>query len=98
MFVYDNVGIENVISPSNIIVFPNPFKELVEFNFNADESGETVVEIYDQYGHIIYQYNESVTSGLVKLSWKNSMSNRGIYYYRLLFDRVVISSGKIVKM
>lgn len=98
MFVYDNVGFENVINPSLVRVFPNPFKDLVEFNFNVTKSGESEIEIYDQYGHIIYRYNESVTSGSVKLTWKNSISNRGIYYYRLSFNENIISSGKLIKM
>ncbi|HJN06966.1 MAG TPA: S8 family serine peptidase [Bacteroidales bacterium] len=98
MYVYDNVGIHNYHRTSNVKVFPNPFSTLVEFNFDVAKAGETIIEIYDQYGNIIYLDKKSINSGSVNLTWKNQISYKGLYYYRLLFNGTLISSGKIVKM
>ncbi len=98
MYVYDNVGIQSINRASNVKVFPNPFSTVVEFEFNVAKAGETVIEIYDQYGNIIHLEKKLINSGPVKITWKNSTNYRGLYYYRLLVDESMISSGKIVKM
>lgn len=98
MFVFDNVGIQNYISTSAVKVFPNPTKSSVEFIYDVVATGEAIIEIYDQLGNIVYFDNSSVSKGPVNFVWNNPLSLPGIYYYRLLFDGILISSGKVVKM
>lgn len=98
MYVYDNVGIQDIIRTSAVKVFPNPTKSQVEFNFDAVQDGETTIEIYDQYGNTIYFEKRLITSGPVKLTWNAPISYKGLYYYRLFLDDSLLSSGKIVKM
>ena len=98
MFVYDDVGIQNNIIESSVRVFPNPFKSSVAFSFDVVEIGEASVEIFDQFGKMVYNKKNIVTSGNVHFSWNNTETPKGIYFYRLSFRENLISSGKLVKM
>jgi len=98
MFVFDNVGIQNHVNTSSVEVFPNPFKSSVEFSFNVAEAGEAIIEIYDQYGKTVYFDRKFISTPAANLVWSNALICPGLYYYRLLFNENIISSGKVVKM
>lgn len=98
MYVYDNVGIQNILSSSTIIVFPNPFKSTIEFSFTIAETGEAILEIYDQYGKVVHFDNLHASKDTVKFQWNSSLSPSGVYFYRLKFNGSLLSSGKVVKM
>jgi len=98
MYVYDNVGILNIVDISPIKVFPNPTSSLVRFNFNVSTAGNASIEIYNQYGNIVYTDNKNITNNNGQFTWNKSNQLTGVYYYRLIFNNKLISSGKIVRM
>ncbi len=98
MYVYDNVGIQNYISSSSVVVFPNPFKSSVEFSFDVAETGEAIIEIYDQYGKNVYVDRKPIPRHTANFIWNSSLALPGLYYYHLLFNEDIISSGKLIKM
>jgi len=53
MYVYDNVEIHN-LSKTTVKIFPNPTKASVEFSFSVVEPGEAIIEIFNQFGNIVY--------------------------------------------
>ena len=97
MFVYDNVGIHN-ISKTTVKIFPNPTKASVEFRFSVIEPGEAIIEIFNQFGNIVYSQKNTNIKNVVKFNWNSTLNPSGIYYYRLTVDEKLRSSGKVVKM
>ncbi|MFK5855218.1 MAG: S8 family peptidase [Bacteroidota bacterium] len=97
MYVYDNVGVLETNSVSFVKVFPNPFNTYVNFDFTVIKSGKSTIEIYDLLGKIVYFDEVSIAPGSSNFIWSNNLQPAGIYFYRLIHDNVLISSGKVVK-
>ena len=97
MFVYDDVGIHNT-SKTTVKVFPNPTKASVEFSFRAAEAGEAIIEVFNQFGNIVYSQKQTSINNIVKFNWNSTLNPSGIYYYHLIIDEKLMSSGKVVKM
>ena len=98
MYVYNNVGIQSIVEQTNVTVFPNPTSSLVRFRFNTSPSGNAGIEIYNQYGNIVYADNKDISNNKGEFIWNNSNQLTGVYYYRLMFNNQLISSGKVVRM
>ena len=98
LFVYDYTGIDDILQTSSVKVFPNPTRSSVEFKLNTAIQGDIKIEIYDQYGSIVFVDNRSDSSGDFNLTWNSNSNNRGLYFYRILFNNNQVSSGKIVKL
>lgn len=97
MYVYSNVGLHETNSASFVKVFPNPFNTYVNFDFTVLKSGKSTIEIYDLFGKTVYFNEVSIASGSSNFIWNNNLQPAGIYFYRLIHDNVLISSGKVVK-
>jgi len=98
MYVYDNVGIHDNHSLGRVKVFPNPFKSTIEFSINAEETGEALIEIFDQYGNIVFTSARSIAGNAVNIQWDSHINSVGIYFYHIKFNGHLMSSGKVVKI
>jgi len=98
MYIYDNLGIQHINNISQVVAFPNPFNTSIKFSFNVPNGGEAKIEIYNQYGKLVFIDNKTITNGTSNFMWNNSIQTTGLYYYNLMFNNQLISSGKIVKM
>lgn len=76
---------ENEILASSKI-FPNPFKDAINFQFNLKTSTFVNVTVYNNMGQKIETLeNRKLTTGQHELSWNTDM-NRGFYYIVMIAD------------
>ncbi len=91
--------IEQNEKPENIVkIFPNPVKDKLNININADKSGEIILEIRNIIGKELFTEKKSITKGVNSISINTNELDEGIYllsvYYR---DNNLIGVRKFVK-
>jgi len=79
----------NELINNNIKIYPNPSNG--QFNF-AGLQKESIIEIYDVTGRLIYHSISQNTSESIDLSDKE----KGIYFYKIISDTKEIQQGKII--
>ena len=98
MYVYDNVGVNEVKNISEVKVFPNPTSTYVNFSFNITKAGKSIIKIYNQFGNLVHFETKTANPGINNFLWDNKQLPVGVYYYRLTYNNILAASGKIVKM
>jgi agmatine/peptidylarginine deiminase len=86
--------------PTDLKVYPNPFTEHVNFEFNMKHAGNVDLSIYDLNGRLIYSTTDFFTSGNHTIRWNGSNSNgfqvtAGYFFYKLKTDDNT-ESGKVI--
>lgn len=71
--------------------FPNPFRDVVQFEIKGDSFNKIQLDIYDLTGRLVRTATHS--NNLFTFS-RNNLSD-GLYIYRLIGDDQLISTGKI---
>lgn len=87
--------IESLNDQIDIKVYPNPFEDGIQINFNSTLKDKFTVSIYNQLGQVIYSETNDIFIGdnLIKLSDLNL--NDGIYYLSINSESFRYT-GKIV--
>jgi hypothetical protein len=98
MHVQNNLGVTINDIVHSVKVFPNPTGSNVIFDFNVLKTGKVKIDIYNQYGSLIFDDEKKVTTGNGIFLWDAQMQSKGVYYYRITANGNSISSGKIVKI
>lgn len=100
--VYSKQNLINCSSPmitkSSNTAYPNPFDQQLTFEFTTENEGDVQIQLFDAMGRIVIQQKETLPSGggqRIELSTDNLQ--QGIYYYRLLLNGELHTSGKVVK-
>ena len=95
-FLIDNIAFEQSNAVDNpakdrtaLFVMPNPATDMVVFS--SKQRGGTV-EVYDISGHLITRLQGKEGH----FSWNTSAVPRGMYFYHLVKDGVVLDVGKVV--
>jgi subtilisin family serine protease len=91
--IYDYLGIQNINVIADVDVFPNPFNENVSFRINENTNAK--IEIFDQFGKLIYVKKTNTESEGRIVNWESNIS-AGIYFYRIKTESG-IANGKIIK-
>jgi 1,4-alpha-glucan branching enzyme len=90
-----NTTVEDLIQDTTgagFTVFPNPSKGSFTFSFDAGESNEINIRIYDVYGKLVAELNEEAGNGAQTLSWDGGkVLKAGVYF-------AVLSSGSGLNM
>lgn len=61
-------------------VYPNPFNDILYFDFNLNETQKVKVEMYNIQGQKVTELmNKDLASGQHHISFENTISTRGIY-------------------
>ncbi len=85
---------ENPVS-DELVVFPNPLEgDRVNVNFNAKDSGDVVIKVFDEIGRLVKIYNLTLEKAGQNLIIIDNLSgiSKGIYFLSILqADRVVAS-------
>lgn len=64
--------------------FPNPFNPSTEIRFNLNQSGQTVLKVYNMLGQeVATLVNENLTSGTYSVTFDSRNLPSGVYVYRL---------------
>jgi len=100
-FIDTNIVSTNIQSclELNIIASPNPFKDMIYFNINGLKNEETVLNIYNTQGQLMYRNKHSNTR---ELRWNgrnvyNSVCPSGVYIADIIIDGEKRKHIKLVK-
>lgn len=74
-------------------IYPNPTKELVNLRFEVKEEDEVYFELHDAIGRKVKIMR--VTTGVLHTLKLDAM-HQGVYIYRLVDNKNVLESGKLV--
>ncbi|MDX8339539.1 T9SS type A sorting domain-containing protein, partial [Draconibacterium sp. IB214405] len=91
------LGVDPVLQDSELKVFPNPFDEVVNFEFVPAVSGHAVLEIHNMLGQrVVRLLDQPVEAGeLQRVEFRPDSEISGVYLYRLDIDGDV-RIGKLI--
>lgn len=78
-------------------VYPNPFTELITFEFDLKQTTDIEIIIFNQLGNQVGVISDKQLQGLNKIEWTPNNLPEGIYYYKLKAGDLE-SSGKVMLM
>ena len=83
-----------------VLTFPNPFVDNVNFRCWLPAGGELGIEIYDMLGKQLVQYNEQVNEGIhtFPLNISRDLYPGNVFMYRIKLNAKTLSYGKIMRM
>ncbi len=95
------VGIDDfAASNGEVNVYPNPFNEIVTFEFVLDNNSDILLEVFDIQGRRVSTIaKENLESGVHTINWNGTDADggnlqQGVYFYTLNTDDKVFS-GKL---
>lgn len=95
---FGSVGIdEKIIQESNrIILSPNPSQGLFKLTFDAQDSGQAKIIIFDMQGKQIYSENIGKISGLYTKEIDLSFSPKGQYIVHFSYSNIIFTKKMIL--
>lgn len=93
----DNLTPETM--PMELVTYPNPFIDQVNFKFYLPEGGQFELEIRDVPGKLIYtsRINLGVGIHLIPVHFNNVDSRSRVFIYQVKVNGVVKQSGKLIR-
>jgi len=85
-------GVKSTFKNENVLVYPNPAHQQIQFTFNND-AGNADVVVYSLLGEQVYTthaYTNNVNVPVQQLA-------DGLYLYKILKNNTLVSQGKFVK-
>ncbi len=78
--------------------FPNPFSGSTRIGFNLEQSGETLLELYDWTGRKVKTImNEHKAQGPHHINLTNNGLAKGMYYYTLFSGQVSVTKKLLIQ-
>jgi hypothetical protein len=77
-------------------VYPNPSNAAFYFDISLKENANVKVLIYNQLGQIIETIEQKKYANEKPLVWESNVP-KGLYFYTILLNENIFSSGKLVK-
>jgi hypothetical protein len=88
---------EKTMSDNNVIVYPNPFRDKVVFNFNLNTRSDVTLEVYHLTGQkAATVYEGTLPPGDNQLTWQTSETGSGMFFYRLKTNQQTLT-GKLIR-
>jgi hypothetical protein len=78
-------------------VFPNPAKDHINIEFNAEQPGIIVTELIDYTGRTVYKKTFSVSAGYNQKQIKMTSLSSGIYYLRINNDKQIRTESIVIQ-
>ncbi len=83
---------------NNLIISPNPVKNIATFNFELKGNTDVEISIYNNNGQLIHSnIHESMSTGKHSIDVGMENSETGMYFYQVRTNNQVVS-GKIIKL
>lgn len=89
-----SVGMNEQIVNQNLLIFPNPTKDLIQIQLD-DETTTGIVSIFDLSGQLVFEKNYS-NNHTIKLNLKNSGLHSGVYFISILTNNKAYRSKIIL--
>ena len=97
LLAYDDTSIPEVVSVSDVLVFPNPFTTSVNFQYTASTNGISEIEIFDLNGRSVFKENKTVFMGIIEYYWEDKIGENNLFYFKISHNDQVVSIGKIIR-
>ncbi|MBN2364931.1 MAG: T9SS C-terminal target domain-containing protein [Calditrichaeota bacterium] len=79
--------------------YPNPFNPQTEIKFSVAGTAEVAIEVYDITGRLVEKIlDKRLQSGSYSVTWKPAVLSSGVYFYRMLADREIVGTRKMILM
>ena len=92
------LGIDDLYSSNNFNIYPNPFIESTDFNYNLSSKRTVSLKVYDLKGSLIDVLADGEQkSGEYTVRWSGENSPKGVYIVRLDVSNRATQVFKIVK-
>lgn len=85
---------------TEVLTYPNPFVEDVNFKCWLAAGGRLEIEVYDMLGKQLLQYNEQLNEGIhtIPFNISRDLYPGNVFMYRIKLDGKTQSNGKIMRM
>jgi hypothetical protein len=89
----------NVSANTVLKIFPNPYMDKINVNYESDENGKVEIRMFNSSGNVVKKIESVVTSGYnnVQIQDLNSLAP-GIYIVNVALNGQTINNQKIVKL
>jgi hypothetical protein len=81
----------------NMVTYPNPFIDNVNFKFYLTQRGNINLIIFDMVGKQVFQYNEMAEPGFRTIPVEFNFGSQGVYVYKVWVDGKMFGTGKLIK-
>ena len=86
------VGIEQMTDFESLNIFPNPFSETMEVDFNLSEQQNVSLCVFNIIGEIVYKTDEGkLEAGNHKLKIERENLISGVYFLKIAFSEKVVT-------
>jgi len=94
----DNLTTESF--PMDLVTYPNPFTEQVQFKFYLASAGQFELRIFDLMGRNVYSKNETLVVGMHELPVTAAElgDESKVYVYHIKVDGKIRKSGKLIRL
>ncbi len=76
-----------------VATFPNPFNETVKFDIKGIDKTEITLEVYDALGQMVSSKEYTNAKSIV---YNRNGLTEGMYFYKLLSNKQLIATGKLM--
>ncbi len=91
-----NIKCSNELKTPELIVYPNPFNDIISIELLNFDQESAIMQISDQLGQIIYEENINTTTGTNVFTINLNHLKPSVYHIRIVSDRIILNK-KIVK-
>lgn len=95
-YTSSNVGINTIESIQNMIIFPNPAKDILNISMDINETQNIICEVFSMEGKLVYSEKWNKLTGISEKQININNFESGIYMLKLTNQKNEVSKQKIV--
>ncbi len=88
--------IENELAATDVVLFPNPAKEIATLEFNLENAAQYQLQVTDVTGKNVFSTASEANSGVNQIAIPTGHLTEGIYIYKLVLNGSIISNKFVV--
>jgi endonuclease I len=100
-YTFSEILTLNVAQPDETVLFqnkPNPFNPSTNIEFKIQSTQKVILDVFDIKGErIVTLVNKNLQPGTYKFYFDGSELSSGIYFYRLITDKIFVKKMNLIK-
>jgi endonuclease I len=100
-YTFSEILTLNVAQPDETVLFqnkPNPFNPSTNIEFKIQSTHKVILDVFDIKGErIVTLVNKNLQPGSYKFYFDGSELSSGIYFYRLITDKIFVKKMNLIK-
>ena len=95
--VISGIDMDKMIQEIDVVIYPNPARDLATIGFNVERSSRVTVEAIDITGKVVQTIiDRDLPKGVFRTSWSVNELQEGIYYVRIKMGSDVVTKKVVV--